>query len=117
MIYLQIFDAQRMTLAAHNYIPTLPVLISCAHVFLRRLLQPEGAFICVSFAPPEERLELLEYWDLDQPGKCLAWDVHVDAIGESNPTQGSPCCSFSRLSMAVLLRDSNQSTIVPGSIY
>lgn len=47
-----------------------------------RLLQPEGAYICVSFAPPEERLELLEYWDIDQPAKCLAWDVHVDAIGE-----------------------------------
>lgn len=25
---------------------------------------------------------MLEYWDLDQPDKCLAWDVHVDAIGE-----------------------------------
>ncbi|CAM9153473.1 unnamed protein product [Pylaiella littoralis] len=50
-----------------------------------RLLQPEGAFICISFAPPEERLELLEYWDIDQPAKCLAWDVHVDAIGESTP--------------------------------
>eukprot|EP00752_Nemacystus_decipiens_P006125 g5524.t1 len=47
-----------------------------------RLLQPEGAFICVSFAPPEERLELLEYWDIDQPAKCLAWDVHVDAIAK-----------------------------------
>ncbi|CAM9112308.1 unnamed protein product, partial [Ectocarpus fasciculatus] len=46
-----------------------------------RLLQPEGAFICVSFAPPEERLELLEYWDIDQPARCLAWDVHVDTIG------------------------------------
>lgn len=42
----------------------------------------------MSYAPPEERLELLEYWDIDQPAKCLAWDVHVDAIGEFN-TQGS----------------------------
>lgn len=54
------------------------------HPYFSRLLQPEGAFICVSFAPPEERLELLEYWDIDQPAKCLAWDVHVDAIGELN---------------------------------
>lgn len=51
-------------------------------VDMSRILQPEGAFICVSFAPPEQRLELLEYWDLDDPEKCLAWDVHVDAIGE-----------------------------------
>eukprot|EP00903_Cladosiphon_okamuranus_P016669 g15371.t1 len=52
-----------------------------------RLLQPEGAFICVSFAPPEERLELLEYWDIDQPNKCLAWDVHVDAIAKPEVKQ------------------------------
>lgn len=25
---------------------------------------------------------MLEYWDLDHPEKCLAWDVHVDAIGD-----------------------------------
>lgn len=60
------------------------VVISCISQLAQRLLQPEGAFICVSFAPPEERLELLEYWDIDQPAKCLAWDVHVDAIGELN---------------------------------
>ncbi|CAM9307359.1 unnamed protein product [Ectocarpus sp. 12 AP-2014] len=52
-----------------------------------RLLQPEGAFICVSFAPPEERLELLEYWDIDQPAKCLAWDVHVDTIAKPETKQ------------------------------
>lgn len=59
-------------------------IFSCTFVavVVVRILQPEGAFICVSFAPPEDRLEMLEYWDLDQPDKCLAWDVHVDAIGE-----------------------------------
>lgn len=51
-------------------------------LFFLRILQPEGAFICVSLAPPDERLELLEYWDLEKPEKCLAWHVHVDAIGE-----------------------------------
>lgn len=52
--------------------------------FSRRILQKEGAFICVSLAPPEERLELLEYWDLDSPNECLAWDAHVHAIGKYN---------------------------------
>eukprot|EP00904_Undaria_pinnatifida_P004609 jgi/Undpi1/14149/HiC_scaffold_9.g03800.m1 len=53
-----------------------------------RILQPEGAFICVSFAPPEDRLEMLEYWDLDQPDKCLAWDVHVDMIAKPELQRG-----------------------------
>ncbi len=68
----------------HGRNPPCPNLVHLPIFYFQRILQPEGAFICVSFAPPEERLELLEYWDLDQPGKCLAWDVHVDAIGESN---------------------------------
>lgn len=47
-----------------------------------RILQPDGAFICISHVGPEERLELLEYWDLDTPEKCFAWDVYVDLIRE-----------------------------------
>lgn len=73
----------------------------CRFVF--RLLQPEGAFICISFAPPEERLELLEYWDIDQPAKCLAWDVHVDAIGESTRSRLPYCLWFSEGSWLVVL--------------
>ncbi|CAM9505405.1 unnamed protein product, partial [Discosporangium mesarthrocarpum] len=44
---------------------------------LDRILEPEAAYICVSYAPPEDRLEMLEYWDLDNPNLCLAWDVHL----------------------------------------
>eukprot|EP00611_Tribonema_gayanum_P030726 TRINITY_DN861_c1_g2_i2.p2 TRINITY_DN861_c1_g2~~TRINITY_DN861_c1_g2_i2.p2 ORF type:complete len:326 (-),score=139.27 TRINITY_DN861_c1_g2_i2:772-1749(-) len=49
-----------------------------------RILRDDGVFICVSSGRPEERLELLERWELDifRADQLLPWDVHVDAIAK-----------------------------------
>ncbi|CAM9421705.1 unnamed protein product, partial [Hapterophycus canaliculatus] len=79
-----------------------------------RLLQPEGAFICVSFAPPEERLELLEYWDIEKPEKCLAWDVHVDAVAKPEVKQQRGADSDSDVFyIYVCIKDSDKVTPFP----
>ncbi|CAN0208736.1 unnamed protein product, partial [Phaeothamnion confervicola] len=50
-----------------------------------RITADEGAFVCISHAPPAQRLPLLEDFDADRPATMLAWDVHVDAIAKPTP--------------------------------
>jgi hypothetical protein len=45
----------------------------------------------VSHGRPEDRLNVLEQWDVDKPNESFCWDVHVDAVAK--PTVKVSNCS------------------------
>jgi hypothetical protein len=74
-----------------------------------RLLKNEGVYICVSHGRPEDRLNVLEQWDIDKPNESLCWDVHVDAVAKPTVKVTTAlvllcyCCMMVRSSLALHL--------------
>lgn len=83
------------------------------HVFqVERLLKDDGVFICISYGSPEQRLQYLEQYDIDEP-YYLPWMVEVQAVCKWPEIFYFVVCGVLVIPVRILLNPMAQSGLKP----